>query len=425
MPIVLRAGVVVLAVLGVVGCSRTIESRWFGLGEGQAVMTQAEWRAITDRPVGQGSQHGRVSPSRVTCSEPSPDVAKAFSSSFNLGTSLAARGLPSGVAPEVAIAISRAQAEALAQLGERLATIQLLRDGLFRACEAYANGAISDTTYAVILSRFDDTMVTMLLGEFAAGAFGRTLSGLGTEASGKASSQLDVSTKQERTRQLEEKLKTSEDRRNQVSGELAKTAPNDPKTAELKTQLDRESKNVDNTKQELIDALKAQADSMAKAALVTAAGGISHTQAADVPRTLFDMQRKYIENVNFDALAIACFSAMDRPGWTPELGEAARAYDAAIAATNATAATREAAAIQVARAANRAQLTPFTVYCMTDLVPTLAKMQHRHLELVLERAQHERDLAAQHNTAAKTIDAVKAYSDRIKILLESVKNAPK
>jgi hypothetical protein len=419
-----HAGLALLAVVAISGCANGVASRWFGWGDGKAVLTQAEWRAITHQPVGEGSQHGRVKPSRVTCAEPSPDVAKAFSSSFNLGTSIVARGLPSGVTPEVALAISRSQAEALAQLGERLATIQLLRDGLFRACEAYANGAISDTTYAVILSRYDDTMITMLLGEFAAGAFGRTLSALGTESAGKAASQLDVTTKSERTQQAEEKLKSAEERRNQAGSQLNAAAPNDPKVGELKTQLDRETKNVDAAKQEMIDALKADANSMARAAAVTAAGGIARTQLPDVPKVLHDMQRKYIENVNFDALAIACFSAMDRPGWTPELGDAARAYDAAMRAPDATPAAKQAAAIQIAQAANRAQVTPFTVYCMTDLVPSLAKMRHEHLKLLLERAQFERNLAAQHDTAAKTVDAVKAYSEKMKELIDSLKPKP-
>ncbi len=60
-------------------------------------------------------------------------------------------------------------AEAMAQLGQRLATIQLLRDGLYRACEAYANGALDKSSYSMILSRFDDTMITLLLGAEEAG----------------------------------------------------------------------------------------------------------------------------------------------------------------------------------------------------------------------------------------------------------------
>jgi hypothetical protein len=65
---------------------------------------------------------------------------------------------------------------------ERTQTIQLLRDSLYRACEAYANGALSDTTYALLLSRYDDTMVTMLSSELVAGAFGRTPGAISSEA---------------------------------------------------------------------------------------------------------------------------------------------------------------------------------------------------------------------------------------------------
>src|SRR5204862_6868923 len=79
-----------------------------------------------------------------------------------------------------------ARAESLAQLTNRLATIQLLRDGLYRACEAYANGAVSEITYAIMLSRFDKLMVTLLTGELVAGNFGQSLAVLGTGSSGGA-----------------------------------------------------------------------------------------------------------------------------------------------------------------------------------------------------------------------------------------------
>lgn len=102
---------------------------------------------------------------RITCAEPSPDVAKAVSEAFNLGGALdvAARGaeLPAEGAARASLALSTARAEALAQLTNRLATIQLLRDGLYRACEAYANGALTKPSYAIITSRYDDIMVTL------------------------------------------------------------------------------------------------------------------------------------------------------------------------------------------------------------------------------------------------------------------------
>lgn len=72
------------------------------------------------------------------------------------------------------------------QLGERTAAIQLLRDKMYQTCLAYSNGAISGTMYSLIMSRLDDAIVTLSLGDAAAGAFGRKLAGVGGEASAKA-----------------------------------------------------------------------------------------------------------------------------------------------------------------------------------------------------------------------------------------------
>ena len=44
----------------------------------------------------------------------------------------------------------------------RTQTIQLLRDGLYRACEAYMNGAIDQHQYNVILINADKLMITLL-----------------------------------------------------------------------------------------------------------------------------------------------------------------------------------------------------------------------------------------------------------------------
>src|SRR5918996_2892697 len=157
---------------------------------GKMLVTTADYRTINQTSTGKHSVHGRVTPNYITCAEPSPDVAKAISTALNVSGSAAAT-LPSGVTPAVAAAVSRAHAEAFVQLGERLATIQLLRDGLHSACEAYANGAITDTTYAVMLSRFDKVMVTMLVSEIAGGAFGRSLAGAGAGSSGQAEATAD------------------------------------------------------------------------------------------------------------------------------------------------------------------------------------------------------------------------------------------
>src|SRR5712691_7887218 len=296
------AGLAALLV-GLAGCGETIKTRW--LRGGGAVFTGAEVRAINESTVGQESAHGRITPKYVRCAEPSPDVAKAVSTSLGASLSAVIRGLPSGVTPQVAGAVSRSHAEAIAQLTERLATMQLLRDGLYRACEAYANGAISDTTYAVMLSRYDKTMVTMLLGELAAGAFGRSLAGAGTGAESTSGASLDVAAKQANSREAESTLKSAEERHSSAERELrtaeedAKAKPTDAgatkKVEDGKRNLDQTRKDVTRAERELRDTLKAETTSAARALEVRTAGSITASHDPEIARALTELARKYLE----------------------------------------------------------------------------------------------------------------------------------
>jgi hypothetical protein len=117
-------------------------------------------------------------PSRIICAEPSPDVAQAISTAAKLAGQVNVTGEGSGSG-----SYDSSYASSIVQLGERLATVQLLRDKMYRACEAFQNGAISDTSYTLMLARFDKTMASMLATETAAGAFGRSLAVLGGNAS--------------------------------------------------------------------------------------------------------------------------------------------------------------------------------------------------------------------------------------------------
>ncbi|SDA28857.1 hypothetical protein SAMN05216315_1405 [Nitrosospira sp. Nsp18] len=121
-------------------------------------------------------------PSRIICAEPSPDVAQAISAAFTAAAKVDVKASEMKQASGSG-STGSSYVSSIAQLGERLATVQLLRDKMYRACEAYQNGAISDTSYTLMLARFDKTMASMLAAETAAGAFGRNLAALGGNAS--------------------------------------------------------------------------------------------------------------------------------------------------------------------------------------------------------------------------------------------------
>jgi hypothetical protein len=90
---------------------------------------------------------------RYVCAEPSPDALSALAASGALEAQVAGQG--GGAA-------SASLNEAVASIGLRTQTIQLLRDGLYRACEAYLNGAIDEFGYALLLNKYDETMISLL-----------------------------------------------------------------------------------------------------------------------------------------------------------------------------------------------------------------------------------------------------------------------
>src|SRR5215471_2000103 len=106
------------------------------------------------------------SPDVVTCTEPSPDVAKALSTAAQLSGS-GGNGTATG-----SLAAGGASAEAALALAGRSTALLGLRDGLFRACEAYANGVIGADAYALVLSRYGQLMTTLFLGQDVTGAAG-------------------------------------------------------------------------------------------------------------------------------------------------------------------------------------------------------------------------------------------------------------
>lgn len=177
----------IIAGLAVSGCSETYWTsnvrESMSLNTSSAIATNADVRLV-HRFRGQETVVRRTPAGNVTetvpreylCAEPSPDVARAVQAALSGSASAAGSGAPSGagtaIEAQIAAQWNASRSESLAQLTKRIPTIQLLRDNLYRACEAYANGAIGPDMYAAMLSRFDRMMITMLMGEMAAGHFG-------------------------------------------------------------------------------------------------------------------------------------------------------------------------------------------------------------------------------------------------------------
>jgi hypothetical protein len=156
---VLRATFVVispLCLLSLMGCQNYIFHPFDLDGDNNSVSLDAKQRLVLVT-----RQGGRSGNKRVVCAEPSPDVYSVTAAS--VAGSAAFTGPLGGTSDAKAgAAIAAARNEAGASIAMRTQTIQLLRDGLYRACEAYMNGAIDDVQYNVILLNIDRLMVTLL-----------------------------------------------------------------------------------------------------------------------------------------------------------------------------------------------------------------------------------------------------------------------
>ena len=127
----------ILLSLAVAGCSGEIHKH-VSVDDGSGVSVDARQRLVLVTKNG-----GEDGDQQVVCAEPSPDAitVAAATASFDATS-------PNGTQAEGSLARS----ETAAFIGMRTQTVQILRDSLFRACEAYMNGAISSTEYNIIIA---------------------------------------------------------------------------------------------------------------------------------------------------------------------------------------------------------------------------------------------------------------------------------
>jgi hypothetical protein len=121
---------------------------------------------------------------RYVCAEPSPDALSAIAASGALEAQVAGQG--GGAA-------SASLNEAVASIGLRTQTIQLLRDGLYRACEAYLNGAINEFGYALLLNKYDDSMISLVAIDGLTGMRPAAQVAIGGETNGKVGGEQNTS----------------------------------------------------------------------------------------------------------------------------------------------------------------------------------------------------------------------------------------
>lgn len=284
------------------------------LNDTHTTYTQAHKRAIFSKPVRQ-STPGMVEINEVVCMEPSPDIAKASQRAMDLVVKAA-----DGTNAQ----LSASTATAVASLVERTATIQLLRDQMFRACESYANGAITATSYSLLMSRNNKAMITLMLGETAAGAFGRSGVALGGKSSAEGSQSIDgfQDSLEDTLALLEPIEKAIVEKQAQVQSkenEIAEENKKEDKSgvANLTAQkiaLEKELKVLKEQKNSTLVLAQSKQNQSAKTAaeIISAQGfgSLTHNPSRYAIEALADMQEIYMRDSLADEVISACIVEM-------------------------------------------------------------------------------------------------------------------
>jgi hypothetical protein len=412
------------------GCSpaeKTSIFRTADLGSGTTVITDAKQRVVTNVPAMGGP--GRNVPKRIICAEPSPDVAQTVSDVISAALEVQIKGQGSG-----ATSFGRSTADAVVQLGERLATIQLLRDALYRACEAYANGAVSSTTYSMIVSRYDDTMVTLLMGELAAGAFGRAGASAGTGASGagQAGGDIDREAAMKSLNDAEEEVAKEEGELREAKTQLEKAKVPDSnnqvdqsKVEEKTAAVEKEQPDLELAKrrwanaQELVLASSAGTYPSARALFASGQGAISASEGVEAANVLAGMHETFLKYDSKDLapLVKACITSLDAqsPHSDKELValvKAAKDFEKATGILKKASKTEKVEAKKgydkkrglLHQASINAGMTNWGVYCTTTALPEVFKLAEK--KLLIEE-----------------LDTQKITADSIKKMMEAANKA--
>ena len=146
----------VAVVSGLVGCSPNMDVKPVQFGESQGIVSGANLRLVTERSRGAGYP-------RVVCTEPSPDYAVAFDRTRQLTIAPPAQSGASRVE------VNASTVEDITTGTGREAAVLALRDGLYTACQSYANGVIGQDAYAIILSQYGNLLVALVGKDGAAG----------------------------------------------------------------------------------------------------------------------------------------------------------------------------------------------------------------------------------------------------------------
>lgn len=162
---VLKVASVSLAILFVSACANlTHFNKKIAVDENSAVFVDAKQRGVYFYQKNKETVKDNTKVTEIMrgfCAEPNPDAVSAMAATLGLDLTVTDKGK---------LGLSNAVSEGVANIGLRTVAIQALRDAMYRNCEAYAGGGITEFGIETLQRRFQSTMVAILAIEQLTGA---------------------------------------------------------------------------------------------------------------------------------------------------------------------------------------------------------------------------------------------------------------
>ncbi len=319
---------ILFGIVNLAGCSANHNSIYRDLktSAGTGALVDIKQRAIVA-----GERKGKTPAENinVVCAEPSPDSLSAYAAEI-----AAKADTGKGVSAEVAAAFQ----ESAAFVGLRTQSIQLLRDAMYRSCEAYMNGAISEAQYSVLARRYQKHAIALLAIESLTGTVKAPAVTINT--SGSAGNTRPLSEITDEVARIDGKIKaeekkiTSEEENIKTQEEKLKTETDQKAIDKLNASISTSKANIANAqaniashksiKPSLMAGLETPQSgqvagtAIAAVAAITEVSKLSDASTTKIADTVENIVRGITEN---DETAALCFQELSNQQWDSEKKE--------------------------------------------------------------------------------------------------------
>lgn len=211
----------VLLLCGCANLNSIFRSKPIDGARARLISIDAKQRVVLSNPAsvqtGRDGQDSTVQRLRL-CAEPPPDVFSAYAASLGAKASGSSTAEQRQIAAEFSASVSENAATI-----ERSQTVNVLRESMYRTCERFLSGAISEEEFMIQAARDQRAMVQVLAVEQLTGAARAQATALTTVASSMTSGATDVGIAA--LRAAREDLDAKRAALNKIEGELAALEP--------------------------------------------------------------------------------------------------------------------------------------------------------------------------------------------------------